>query len=507
MSLPPEKLKGIIRRFSFDVSEASPEKTPKPDAPAPNPDERPNREVDETPPDVPPATNAPDKNGITFLILTAAKEHTKDKSTADKIKHLAEKKGVKAHFIPIHGVLYEASAKELLIHRPDETEPLKISPRDTVVFVRGSAVTTEGMALVDALERGGAQMVNGYDATLLAQNKLQTALVFTQAGIKVPRTVFVSSADNLDSMPDLGWPLVAKTLTGAEGIGITLIREEKDLSAAVQNYLRNDNGILLQQFVKSDVDYRALCLNGKVIGGTKRTKSKADFRSNLGHGVVPEPYKLSAEEIEWAERVAAVSGLFYVAIDFVRENDELMLFEVNGSPGSGSKYLDHTTGKPIEGEDLVGLLVDTLADRKNWRPKKVVAGLIEEMAIEDRGPEPAKLDTGNGSYNSLHADEIEVTGEEGHHIVRFKLGSKLMERPLVSWVLIGSGLGKEVDRRPVVELDCAIDGRSFPGTRFNLIDRSEKEYSILMGARFLDHAGIVVDAAEKNLLRTPRTPL
>lgn len=505
MSLPPEKLKNIIRRFSAVLDEATAD-IPQPDAPTPNPDERPNREVDLSPHDAKPATNAPDKNPITFLILTASKEHSKDKSTADKINHLAEKKGIKSHFLTMHGLLYEASGSELIIHQHGQ-DPLTVSPRDTVVFVRGSAVTTEGMALVDALERRGAQMVNGYGATLLAQNKLQTALVFSQAGIKVPRTVFVSGSEVLDQMPDLGWPLVAKTLTGAEGIGITLIREEKDLKSSVENYLRTEKGILLQQFVKSETDYRALCLNGKAIAATRRTKSKSDFRSNLGHGVVPEPHRLTPAEVEWAERVAAISGLFYVAIDFVREDDELLLFEVNGSPGSGSKYFDMENKKEIEGDALVELLVDTMADRKNWRPKKITAGVIEWMAIEDRAPEPAKLDTGNSSYNSLHALDIEVVGEEGHHTVKFTLGSKPMERPLVSWVLIGSGPGKETDRRPVVELDCAIDGRSFPNTRFNLTDRSEKEYTILMGARFLEHAGVVVDASAKNLLKTPRTPL
>lgn len=472
---------------------------------------------------------------IQFLVLTTGRDDgAKGKvSSASKLIKEAEKLGHKARILKMGSLLVQANqdaSGDLTFYTGEEA--IKCSPRNTVVFVRGSAAAMhEGIALLALLERSGAMVVNSLHSTLLARNKLQSYFELAREGVSVPDTFLVTKAEELSNLPkDLGWPLVAKPLAGAEGIGITLIESAQGLRSSVQNYLRTDKGVILQKFMKSKTDYRALVLNGKLIGGTKRTKSDSDFRSNMGHGGDREPYDLPKDEREWAEKVARISGLYYSAIDYVLDGDEIRLLEVNGSPGSGSEYYSPVTKSVINGDALLKLVVETLTDRKNWLRGAKVAGLIEVCRVDNGKELECKLDSGNDSYNSLHAEDIKVSIKEEYgtlnygptdlvglneseldeasssgSTVSFKFQDKNYKLPLVSTVLVRSG--SSASRRPVVELDMVFDGREYKKVRFNLTDRSDKRYTVLLGAKFLVENNYSVNPATKHRLGSPMDEL
>jgi len=462
-----------------------------------------------------------EKTKPTFLILTQGKDDgSKDKkSTAEKIEEQAKKLDIKCHTLQISNMLFDASSGELEIQ--SGKSKLKLKPKETVVFVRGSAVTDEGLALLSALERAGAMCINSYASTQLARNKLQTSLHFSYEGIQVPKTYLISNVKQLENFKnDLGFPIVVKPLAGAEGIGITLINDEKSLNSVVQNYFRMDDSILLQEFLSSPIDYRVLLIGGKVIAGTKRVKSDKDFRSNLGHGVERKAYKPNKKQIEWCEKVARLSGLYYTALDFVEQDGKLYLLEANGSPGSGSVYWIKGTEGEQEGDELVATLVKHVADTDNWSRAGKISGLIEWCSVEGMEPIHAKMDTGNESYNSIHATNVQIEvfdtelpqfqmlsennlkiDEAKPRLMKFNLGNKSFEKPLVSVVKVRSG--SDAQQRPVVELDVLFDGKNYEKVRFNLTDRSEKEYEILFGSKFMEDHCLIINPSKKFLLGEP----
>ena len=60
---------------------------------------------------------------------------------------------------------------------------------------------------------------------------------------------------------------------------------------------------------------------------------------------------------------------------------------------------------------------------------------------------------------------------------------------------IGEG---EKTERPVVKLNIAINGKKYSDVPFSISDRSENEYKILLGEKFIKANGGMVDVTKKD---------
>lgn len=130
---------------------------------------------------------------------------------------------------------------------------------------------------------------------------------------------------------------------------------------------------------------------------------------------------------------------------------------------------------------------------------KVIAGWLEKVQVSV-APDyrvTAKLDSG-ALTSSIHALDIEPFRKDGEPWVRFDLvlGGKKenpqvirTERPVIRYVRIKEHDGNH-NRRPVVDLDFCFAGHHY-STQFSLVDRSQFNYSILLGRRFLADTALV----------------
>lgn len=128
---------------------------------------------------------------------------------------------------------------------------------------------------------------------------------------------------------------------------------------------------------------------------------------------------------------------------------------------------------------------------------RVLMGWLESVYIMPWGRRlTAKLDTGaNGS--SLHADKIEHFSKGEEQWVRFTLGDVSdgkterieAERPLLRTAYIKSHT-KMSSKRDVVMLTVCKNGREYE-TEFNLVDRSNFNYPVLLGRSFLAKVAFV----------------
>ncbi len=151
---------------------------------------------------------------------------------------------------------------------------------------------------------------------------------------------------------------------------------------------------------------------------------------------------------------------------------------------------------------LTGLLLALAANpvlAEKDRAGKVIAGWVERVTVLDIRDTPikAKLDSG-ANTSSIHAIDVKEFERDGNDWVRFKFvdkdgDTKEMERPLVRGVKI-KDLDGGADRRPVIELDMCFDGRVHT-TQFTLSDRSEFNYRILLGRRFLGGVAVIDSSA------------
>ena len=153
------------------------------------------------------------------------------------------------------------------------------------------------------------------------------------------------------------------------------------------------------------------------------------------------------------------------------------------------------------------------ADMEAAPKQRVIMGWLESIFIRPWNRRlTAKLDTGAKS-SSLHADKIEHFTKNGEDWVRFDLGDiedkKLppitVEKPLLRTVNIKcKGDDCQPSKRDVVLLSLCKNGKEYDA-EFNLVDRSNFNYPVLLGRSFLKNVALV-DASETFLFKSDLDP-
>ena len=133
---------------------------------------------------------------------------------------------------------------------------------------------------------------------------------------------------------------------------------------------------------------------------------------------------------------------------------------------------------------------------KQFFIEKQVFGLIEFFDLDGVGKIPAKLDSGNGAYNVLHGEDIQIQGDK----VFFRTeNGKTLLKDKKGEITINVGAGNTEDR-PVVEFDFTIGNKQFTNIPFTLSDRSTNLYKILVSKEFIeDELDALIDVSQENI--------
>ena len=133
---------------------------------------------------------------------------------------------------------------------------------------------------------------------------------------------------------------------------------------------------------------------------------------------------------------------------------------------------------------------------KQFFIEKQVFGLIEFFDLDGVGKIPAKLDSGNGAYNVLHGEDIQIQGNK----VFFRTeNGKTLLKDMNGQITINVGAGK-METRPVVEFDFTIGDKQFTSIPFTLSDRSTNLYKILVSKEFIeDELDALIDVSQENI--------
>jgi ribosomal protein S6--L-glutamate ligase len=442
-----------------------------------------------------------DSEDIQFLAIT---KDDANGDTINRMREVASKMGIKFNVVLTKKAFVaneDIKPNEITIHNFDgNNAKLVIDPNNTVALVRGSSLDRTGEAFTRMLENQNVFTINHIDKMLLAQNKLALAQAMQSAKILIPRQAVVADAEGLALAHEAvggKFPIVIKTLTGAEGIGVSIVESKASLTSNVQTMLNLGGDILIQEFLEADSDIRTLVLDGEILASVKRKQVGDDFRTNVSLGGEFEPHTLSEKEMKIINQVIKKYDGYFYGIDTMESNGKVYLLEVNGSPGTKALYRD-MNGNDIDGKKLLQKIFTHALNRMNWKRPFRPIGLIETVKFDNMKEAEAKVDTGNESYNSIHATDIKIA--DGKVSFTSHDGQR-MTLPMVSNVLIRSANDKE-EFRPVVEFNIQIGSRKFQEVRFNLADRSNNESPILIGEKFLKEHRFVVNSSKQHLIES-----
>ena len=364
------------------------------------------------------------KDKITVLILTASKSKEPEVVTG-MLMNSCEELGLSCYKI----VTTEAWVSENDIEKSTVSiknydggeKDISIETSSTVVFVRLGALDTEiGLALLGTLQNAGCMMINDRDGMLTCDNKMSSYTAFERSNITTPRTSLVNNEKSIaDAHERIGgkFPVIIKTLTGTQGIGVSKVESMESMMSVIQSLWKFNAPLIIQEFLKMDFDIRTIVLNGRILASTKRIKPEKDFRSNRHRGATTEPYTLSDTEKEEVIAAARATSAYMCGVDHAIVGGKIYILEVNGSPGFGSKFQNYDITKvpqvPTKDENIIKHVVEYLQNPLHRRfDFNQESGFHETLDIEGYGPIRAKFDTGNGTKASmLVVDKAEVSGK------------------------------------------------------------------------------------------------
>lgn len=392
---------------------------------------------------------------------------------ADIIYETAKKRGMRYDLVKVDEAFISASDVELgeitFSNFDGKDKSLTVKASNSIIFVRAGAIQNlVSQSLVSTLQTFGFFLINDLQSMTLCDNKMANAILLERNNISIPRTAVINNVKSIeDAHKRIGgrFPVIIKTLTGTQGVGVSKVNDMGSLVSVCQSLWKFEAQLLIQEFIKTKSDIRTLVVNGNIIGSAERVRQDSDeFRNNVHLGAKTLPYKLSKEEKELIISAARASGALYCGVDHCKENNKFYVLEVNGSPGIRSHFLgyDIETGKELGKKtdmEIFGMVLDYFKTELHRRPlMRQEAGYIESIVLEGMEDNPirAKLDTGNSAKATmLHVDKLEIDGDTA---IWQKNGYKFESE------IIGVSEARRLDhldKRPMIEHGLTFNNRKY----------------------------------------------
>jgi len=213
---------------------------------------------------------------------------------------------------------------------------VEVAHLDAAIIRLGALLPGLVSAAGRALEQQGTALLDGVDALLAANDKMATLQRLSAAGIAVPETELVRDLDQLEAAVDRvgGVPVVVKPLHGSQGRGVILAERKSTAISMMQSVLFQSREFILQRYIEcGGQDTRVVIMDGEVVAAMQRSAPEGDFRSNLHRGGSARCIEPSDDMKSLALEAAHHVGLRCAGVDIVNSGDQLLVLEVNGSPG------------------------------------------------------------------------------------------------------------------------------------------------------------------------------
>jgi D-alanine-D-alanine ligase len=236
------------------------------------------------------------------------------------------------------------------------------------------------------LELAGVPYVGaGVTASALCMDKDLFKAVCRDKGIPVTRSVTVRNGDRPEN--PFGYPVFVKPARLGSSVGITKVREEGELGAAVDLARRHDEKVLIEEFVSGvEVEVGVLGNREPIASVPGQIEAHGfsgvdwyDYSAKYDEGgmdlVIPP--RISEEAIERVQRLSVEA---FVATDcegmaradcFVREDGEVLVNELNTIPGftATSVYAKLFEASGIPYPELLDRLVELAVERHERRER------------------------------------------------------------------------------------------------------------------------------------------
>ncbi len=254
---------------------------------------------------------------------------------------------------------------------------LKTIPIDVIFPVlhgkNGEDGTVQALAELAGIPLAGC----GVLASALCMDKDRAHRLAAQAGIRVPRSVALSSPELTDEVRKLGLPLFVKPLRAGSSFGITRVTERTALRRALKLAFKYDDAAIIEEEIPGFEVGCAVMGNGELITGIPdEIEISGGFfdyeeKYSLKTSEIHLPARVSAEKLleiqENAKKIYRIMGCRVLArVDqFMTPEGKLVFNEVNTIPGftPHSRFPSMMREAGLSFEDVVTKAIELAVSR------------------------------------------------------------------------------------------------------------------------------------------------
>ncbi|MEV4131821.1 lysine biosynthesis protein LysX [Dactylosporangium sp. NPDC049742] len=230
------------------------------------------------------------------------------------------------------GVNHEhVDPRKLTVMLADGRPPFRAALMREVSHSRAASVAST----LDAL---GVPTLNRPPVLETCGDKLRTTLAFHNAGLPIPQAAVAwGTGAALEVMPKLGYPLVAKPVTGSWGNLTARVHDEEQGQAILEHRAALPNPqqhvYYLQEHIdKPGKDIKSYVAGDEVVCAIYKN-AVDDWRTNTAIGGAPTPCPITDELNELAVAAAHAVGGGFLGVDILIDQEgRLFANEVNHTP-------------------------------------------------------------------------------------------------------------------------------------------------------------------------------
>lgn len=292
-------------------------------------------------------TKALRENGHQVILLDVFMGYSDKKEELTGIFDRAEEISVKVQGIPeIAPDLLKVKAS-----RKDQSDNffgpnvIELCQMADIVFMALHGENGENGKIQAAFDLFGIRYTGtGYLSSALAMNKGLAKQLFELNHIPTPKGCLVQRREEKISVEQLGLrlPCVVKPCCGGSSIGISIVRSEKELDAALEEAFRWETELVIEEYVEGR-EFSVGVVGDEVLPVIEIAPIEGfyDYKNKYKAGSAVEtcpadlPLEVSDQMRDYAKQVAEVLGLAtYSRSDFMLSKDnEIFCLEANTLPG------------------------------------------------------------------------------------------------------------------------------------------------------------------------------
>jgi D-alanine-D-alanine ligase len=207
---------------------------------------------------------------------------------------------------------------------------------------------------------------SGCRASAIAMDKHVSGILAEYEKVKVPKRIAISKIENIEINKiesEIGFPMVIKPNDSGSSVGISIVKNYRDITPAIKEAFQFSNKILIEEFIDGR-ELTVTVLDGKALPVVeiKPKDGWYDYANKYttGNTVYEAPARLDGiieKELKLkAEKIFKLFGCeVYARVDFRYDGKDIYFLEVNTLPGMTPLSLTPMAAK-ADGIDFEQLL-------------------------------------------------------------------------------------------------------------------------------------------------------